>query len=172
MLLRIVAGYRQRGRRVRLVKVGNAAEARFRVHTFKTIERLDIGDRVLIIDNVDDENLALTVQCGRCLCVAPRTSRASAAPRLRRWRVVPQWWWPRTERSRVPWATVALSSHPPAAPPAWMDALDSLFGEHATRDGFRQRGLERASEFDDARMARATYDVYATLSMLARDHGV
>jgi glycosyltransferase involved in cell wall biosynthesis len=171
MLLRIVAGYRQRGRRVRLVKVGDAAEARFRVHTVKTIERLDIRDRVLIIDNVDDENLALLYSAADAFVCASHLEGFSR---------------PTVEAMAcgTPVVVAANGALPEtvgdcgiiipssAAPPAWMDALDSLFGEHAARDGFRQRGLERASEFDDARMARATYDVYATLSTLAGDHGV
>ena len=162
LVLEILAAYRRRGEPVRLVKAGGAGGAAFRARFLHTAARLDVTDRVHLLDALTDDDLSLlysaadayvcasqlegfslptaeALACGAPAVVADggalREVAGGAAV------VVPEW-----------------------TPRAWMTALNSVVGDSGLRARLRDAGIARAQAFDWDEAGRRTLALYQELS--------
>lgn len=161
-VLRVVERYKRQGHRVRLLKVGRAGGATFRAATLRAITRADIADRVQLIADVDDEDLALlysaadafisasiladqdaptleAMACGTPVVIAGDTLTPDVAGE---------------GGITIPYT---------GAPEAWIEALDAIFTQSAFRDRLASLGVRRAEQFSWKQTAEQTRNVYAAL---------
>lgn len=166
-LLRTVAAFRDLGEPVRLVKVGAAGGRDHRRSTLAAIAALRLEDRVRLVDQADDGDLALlynaadTYVCASHLegfslptlealaCGTPVVvSAAGALPEL------------------VADAGVVVRDQDAAA---WVAAIDRVLRDAAFAAQLRDAGAQRARHYDWGHTAAQTLDVYRDLA--AGRHG-
>jgi glycosyltransferase involved in cell wall biosynthesis len=163
-LLRLIARYRNQGQQVRLIKVGAAGGARWRAATLRLITRLGIADRVHILENVPDEQLALLYSA----------ADAYACPSLLEGQSLPT---VEAMACGAPTVVAGAAALPetvsdaglvvaqPEDPGAWKSVLDPLFDDPDLNARLRRQAVIRAAAFDWQRTAEGTLAVYAELAL-------
>jgi glycosyltransferase involved in cell wall biosynthesis len=148
----------------RLVKVGapGGPEAPFRARTLAAVRALGLERDVVFTGRVAEEELAGYYSGASCLA-CPRSTRASASPRSRRWRAGVRRSSRRPRRFRRWWGR-RRSRFPRRDVDALVEAIRTILVDPGVAEELRRRGLERARSFSWERTARETRAVYADVA--------